>query len=184
MIEGYRAARRESWGMMDFADAAAEHGDTVDDYYYDEAYGGEERDPEEDSGVGDEEDEEAEWLKQYERYENDAYEGYGEYDDDEEEVEEEYYGDYRYSNEGALGGSLSDTVLRRRFGIALKGTAVLFRQNLIDAVHKAALKELILRADKRVLAAVEVYEADQDDAEILDTLRRIARRGVAELSGY
>ena len=37
MIEGYRAARRESWGMQGFADAAAQYGDSVDDYYYDDA---------------------------------------------------------------------------------------------------------------------------------------------------
>jgi len=61
------------------------------------------------------------------------------------------------------------------------GTAMLFREGLIDSVHKAALKELILRSDKRVLAAVEVYEADHDDEEILDTLTRIARRGVEEM---
>jgi hypothetical protein len=63
----------------------------------------------------------------------------------------------------------------------ITGTAVLFRKNMIDSVHKAALKELILRSDKRVLGAVEVYEADHDEDEILDTLTRIAKRGVKEM---
>ena len=40
---------------------------------------------------------------------------------------------------------------------------------------------LFSAGDKRVLACVEVYEADHDDAEILDTLTRIARRGVQEM---
>ena len=106
---------------------------------------------------------------------------------EDEEPYGEYYGENPegayYDDEDMSNGALSDATLRRRFGIALKGTAVLYRENMIDAVHKAALKELILRADKRVLAAVEVYEADQDDSEILDTLQRIARRGVSELSG-
>ena len=73
--------------------------------------------------------------------------------------------------------------MRRQYGIALKGTALLARHGLIDAVHKAALKELILSGDRRVFAAVEVYEADHDDTEILDTLQRIARRGVDEVGG-
>ena len=45
---------------------------------------------------------------------------------------------------------------------------------------KAALKELILSTDERVMAAVEVHEIDGDDEEILDTLKRIAARALVE----
>mmetsp|Transcript_72210 Transcript_72210/g.174916 ORF Transcript_72210/g.174916 Transcript_72210/m.174916 type:complete len:375 (+) Transcript_72210:3-1127(+) len=187
MIEGYRAARRESWGKQGFADAAAQYGDSVDDYYYDEATSRAFDEEAEDSTDADStdyrgyDDEEAAWTKRAsaQGYGVDSYSD----EDDKEGAGEEFYGDYEYDYEDVANGALSDSTLRRRFGIALKGTAMLYRENLIDAVHKAALKELILRADKRVLAAVEVYEADQDDSEILDTLQRIARRGVSELSG-
>ena len=57
----------------------------------------------------------------------------------------------------------------------------MYNSGVIDNVQKAALKELILSSDDRVMAAVEVYELDQDDAEVLDTLARIANRGLMEM---
>ena len=100
----------------------------------------------------------------------------------EEEVYAEQLAEQQQAQQDNNDGDDGRTLIRR-YGIALKGTAMLYRNQLIDSVHKAALKELILRGDKRVLAAVEVYEADHDDDEILDTLTRIARRGVQEMMG-
>ena len=104
--------------------------------------------------------------------------------DDEEEAAHRLYAEQIASQQRENNDGEDGRMLRRRYGIALKGTAMLYRENMIDTVHKAALKELILRGDKRVLAAVEVYEADHDDAEILDTLTRIERRGVQEMTQY
>ena len=71
--------------------------------------------------------------------------------------------------------------LRGRYAMALKGAARLGQLQLVDARGKAALKDLILRNDRRVMAAVEVFEVDHDVEEMLDTLKRIARRAVADL---
>ena len=43
------------------------------------------------------------------------------------------------------------------------------------------MKDLVLANDRRVMAAVEVYEMDYDEEDMLDTLIRIARR---EAAGY
>lgn len=45
----------------------------------------------------------------------------------------------------------------------------------LNKVEKGKLKDLILREDKAVMAAVEVFETDHDVNEMLDTLRRIVR---------
>eukprot|EP00949_MAST-11_sp_MAST-11-sp1_P000689 g689.t1 len=71
--------------------------------------------------------------------------------------------------------------LRRHYGIALKAASRLYLDGTIDAMSRSALKELILASDKRVMAAIEVFEIDNDDEEVLDTLARIAIRGVQEL---
>ena len=89
--------------------------------------------------------------------------------------------DIRRIDEDSRYFSPETTQLRRRYGIALKGAAQLYNNGDIDHVQKAALKELILSSDDRVMAAVEVYELDQDDAEVLDTLARIAHRGLMEM---
>jgi hypothetical protein len=68
--------------------------------------------------------------------------------------------------------------LRARYGMALKGAARLYERNLISADMKAALKDLILDDDGRVMAAIEVFELDLDAEEMLDTLHRIAKRAV------
>jgi len=86
-----------------------------------------------------------------------------------------------YLDEDSRYFSPETTQLRRRYGVALKGAAQLYNQGVIDNVQKAALKELILSSDDRVMAAVEVYELDQDDIEVLDTLARIANRGLVEM---
>ena len=64
--------------------------------------------------------------------------------------------------------------------MALKGAAQLYNLGQISIAEKAALKELILSTDERVMAAVEVHEIDGDDEEILDTLKRIAVRALVE----
>ena len=62
----------------------------------------------------------------------------------------------------------------------LQGAAKLGQLGLLGAGGKAALKDLILRNDRRVMAAVEVFEVDHDVDEMLDTLKRIARRAVED----
>ena len=60
--------------------------------------------------------------------------------------------------------------------MALKAAARLYTLGEISASQKGSLKDLILDQDKRVMAAVEVFELDHDVEEMLDTLLRIAKR--------
>jgi len=52
------------------------------------------------------------------------------------------------------------------------------RSGACDSAKKAALKDLIVRGDGRISAAVMVFEEDRDTAELMDTLRRIAELAV------
>lgn len=88
-----------------------------------------------------------------------------------------YYG---YMQEESRYFSPQTTRMRYRHGVALKGAAQLYNLGQISIAEKAALKELILSTDERVMAAVEVHEIDGDDEEILDTLKRIAVRALVE----
>lgn len=67
---------------------------------------------------------------------------------------------------------------RTRFAIALKAAAQLRRTKYLDRRGHAALKELVLDSDMRVLAALEVFESDGDYEEMLDTLYRIANHAI------
>ena len=71
--------------------------------------------------------------------------------------------------------------LRRHYGIALKAASRLYLDGTIDAMSRSALKELILASDKRVMAAIEVFEIDNDDEEVLDThkLRFVVSKNLA-----
>eukprot|EP00948_MAST-09A_sp_MAST-9A-sp1_P001835 g1835.t1 len=62
------------------------------------------------------------------------------------------------------------TMLRKRYAIALSGAARLKAMGLIDRATLGVLKELILSNDRRVMAAVEVFEMDIDVDDMLDTL--------------
>ena len=59
VLEGYRAARRQSWGIQDFSEFASTFGQMGDDSYYEE----EEEEEEEDSDADD-----AEYNEEAERY--------------------------------------------------------------------------------------------------------------------
>lgn len=69
----------------------------------------------------------------------------------------------------------SRSALRTRYAIALKAVARLEATNQITSEVKGGLKELILSQDKRIMAAIEVYEKERDAEDMLDTLYRISR---------
>jgi len=67
--------------------------------------------------------------------------------------------------------NLSDPALERsRIAMALKCASRLHQLGMIDDDGKARLKKLVLDEDKRVAAAIEVFESDRDIGELLDTL--------------
>ena len=72
------------------------------------------------------------------------------------------------------------SVLRSRYAMALKATARLSDAGKITPTEKGVLKELILDHDKRIFAAIEVFEIDQDASEMLDTMYRIAKRAMMD----
>uniref|UniRef100_A0A7S2S2Q7 Uncharacterized protein n=1 Tax=Mucochytrium quahogii TaxID=96639 RepID=A0A7S2S2Q7_9STRA len=78
------------------------------------------------------------------------------------------------SNEKVNQAASLDHLKRTRYAIALKGAVHLEKLGLVDASGKGALKDLIFAEDKRIMAAVEVFELDHDLNEMLDTLHRIA----------
>lgn len=86
------------------------------------------------------------------------------------------------SKEGELGNenspinaSKSSLSRRARYTLALKAASCIAADKLISADEKSRLKDLILSDDKRVIAAIECYELDQDIEEMLDTLYRVAK---------
>lgn len=86
------------------------------------------------------------------------------------------------SAEGELGNenspsnaSKSSLSRRARYTLALKAASCIAADKLISADEKSRLKDLILSDDKRVIAAIECYELDQDIEEMLDTLYRVAK---------
>ena len=46
-------------------------------------------------------------------------------------------------------------------------------ENMISASERDTLKDLVLRKDPGVFAALEVFEVEHDFAELADTLRRV-----------
>lgn len=68
----------------------------------------------------------------------------------------------------------TQTSLRQRLALALRAAARLGQTGQLNTYEKGCLKEKILSKDKRVIAAIEVYEVDGDAEEMLDTLMRIA----------
>lgn len=71
--------------------------------------------------------------------------------------------------------SKSSLSRRARYTLALKAASCIAADKLISADEKTRLKDLILSDDKRVIAAIECYELDQDIEEMLDTLYRVAK---------
>ena len=63
---------------------------------------------------------------------------------------------------------------RRMFAVAFKAIAILHKTGLITEWERAVLKQLTLKRDVRVFAAVEVYELGFDRDDLLDSFRRIA----------
>lgn len=57
---------------------------------------------------------------------------------------------------------------------ALLLVALFAKQGKLSASEKALLKDRVLRNDALVVAALEVFDVDQDLEELCDTLRRIA----------
>jgi len=77
-------------------------------------------------------------------------------------------GVFEESNETSA--SQDPALERSRIAMALKCTSRLHQLGMIDDDGKARLKKLVLDEDKRVGAAVEVFEADHNIGELLDTL--------------
>jgi len=71
--------------------------------------------------------------------------------------------------------ALSSAKRRARYVLALKATALLFQAGKITDGMRSSLKDLVLDNDRRVFAAVELYEVDDDEDEMMDTLFRIAK---------
>ncbi len=94
VLEGYRAARRQSWGIQDFSEFASTFGQMGDDSYYEE----EEEEEEEDSDADDAEyNEEAEryyqmLLEEEMRNPGSMQDDYVENNEDEEDEEDVYDG--------------------------------------------------------------------------------------------
>ncbi len=63
---------------------------------------------------------------------------------------------------------------RRMFAVAFKTIAILHKTGLITQWERAVLKQLTLKRDVRIFAAVEVYELGFDRDDLLDSFRRIA----------
>ena len=55
----------------------------------------------------------------------------------------------------------------------------LAKKGVISAVEQRAFNELWLDRNNIAMAALEVYEFDEDEAELVDTLRRVAHRAHA-----
>jgi len=54
---------------------------------------------------------------------------------------------------------------------------LIFKQGRISNEEKGKLKDLTLRKDGLVEAALEVFEIDQDLEEFVDTVKRICKLG-------
>jgi hypothetical protein len=65
---------------------------------------------------------------------------------------------------------------KARYTIALLAASRLFRSGAITTEQRARLKTMIFQDHVVVHAALEAFEADQDQEELLDTLERLSRR--------
>ena len=52
-------------------------------------------------------------------------------------------------------------------------------KNVISTVEQRAFNDLWLDGNQIAMAALEVYELDEDESELVDTLRRVAHRAHA-----
>lgn len=80
---------------------------------------------------------------------------------------------------GVDGGEAGVEAVRDRIAydhalLSLHCTALLYRSGAITPAQRAALKDLIVASDGRIMAACALYESDRDVEELLDTLRHVA----------
>jgi hypothetical protein len=51
----------------------------------------------------------------------------------------------------------------------------LFKSGVVDSAQRETLKMLALKEEKRIVAALKAFEAENDMSEFIDTLKHIAR---------
>ena len=59
---------------------------------------------------------------------------------------------------------------RARYALALKAVNRIAAEKMISAEEKTRLKDLVLRDDENVVAALECYALDEESGEKLDAL--------------
>ena len=67
---------------------------------------------------------------------------------------------------------------RKGIAMVLKVTAELREKRLIDEVEHGSMKELLLDHDRRLEAAIQLYDLTDDRDDFANTLHRLAKSNV------